>query len=292
MKYKSPKINFSKIKPLLVVSGLLFGSYVSGEESVPTEGNPLENGPNSVGNDSCINGDEPTECTYSHKYIGCPKCFEEYSGAGQDSSGESFVSNGQLEYNSWAYDFSLPGSVGGCSPCGSGGGSSSSSLASLEVKRYFKSRFETHWLNSFGRMESLAEYDTSLKWREHSVEPLISMHRAGAYNASMSLKWTSRLTWATRGVDKASFGLTLYDAAGTAITAYADRDLAHTGVFLEPDGSSIHFELIRKADMVYGRWRGRPFLWKPDYTRWFKTHLRRRKEGICSEYSGCDPWFI
>ncbi|MFT5905505.1 MAG: hypothetical protein ACI9E1_001103, partial [Cryomorphaceae bacterium] len=197
--------------------------------------------PNGTGSNSCYNS--------GHTYD-CPEC-EEYCTVIKLPTG-SFVHNGLLDYHSWANDFRLPGSPSGCKPCGGNTGISAD-LHTVQVQRYLHSRFG-NGVKSFGRASALAGYDVSLSWPENWLEGIMTFHEEDSINYGAQMNWQSdRMTWAPIGAADAAFGLSLFDSTGNPITTYASRELAHTGVYLKADGSSIHFEMIRKSNRVYGR---------------------------------------
>ena len=200
------------------------------------------NVPTGNGSENCLNKSQTPECE---------PCEEEESCGTQDGVEDetnSFVHTGMLDYHAWSYDFKLPGTAAGCSPCGSNTGINTS-LHSVMVKRYSRTRTRNTSIHSFGRVSTLAGYDVNFQWAENSIEKFVDFTDSGKYNAQTTLKWnSSRQTWAPRFAVDAAFGLTLYDSTGNPLTAYWNRDLAHTGVFLRADGGTIHFEIIRKGD--------------------------------------------
>jgi len=166
---------------------------------------------------------------------------------------KSFVHNGSMDYHAWAHDFKLPDGTPGCATCSSGG-DLGEGLHAVRAERYLRSRLDSHGVSSFGRLSALKGYDVSLKWPEEHLESIMSLHEAGQINSVAQLNWqASRMTWAPINSGTPAFGLTLYDTSGSPLTTFADRELAHTGVFLKADGDSIHFEIIRKGTQVYGR---------------------------------------
>lgn len=203
--------------------------------------------PNADGSETCVNGcntsdpDEDEEC-------------EDEDDSGATSSSQSYVHNGRMDYHAWSYDFKLPDGTPGCATCRSSGRNLGKGLDTIRVKRYLNSRLESHGVSSFGRASTLAGYDCSLKWKENHLESVMSFHEAGKINTVAQLNWRNdRLAWAPISTATSAYGLTLFDVSGTPLAAFANRELAHTGAFLKANGDTIHFEIIRKADQVYGR---------------------------------------
>ncbi len=162
----------------------------------------------------------------------------------------AFVHNGRLEMHVPTMDFVLPSSTPGCGTCGTdtgiGGGGG---LASVKVNRHFQSRFTVE-NSSFGRTSGLAGYDVSLKWKKGWMLSVVNdYNEAGSIMSSKQMNWASDTqTWRPNGAARTAYGLTLFDATGNPITAAASRDLAHTGVLLEANGKSTHFEFICRSD--------------------------------------------
>lgn len=167
----------------------------------------------------------------------------------------SFVHNGRMDYHSWAYDFQLPAGAPGCRSCGDAGSDAATGLASVRVKRYLRSRLEGNDVSSFGRASALAGYDVSIKWKENHLESIMNLLEAGSTNPDTQMNWQNdTLTWRPINTGRTAWGLTLFDVSGNPITAFANRDLAHTGVMLQANGKSTHFEIIRRTDdWVYCR---------------------------------------
>lgn len=166
----------------------------------------------------------------------------------------SFVHSGRLDFHTWSDDFKSSKGSSGCGPCGSVD-FAGSSLHSVNVKRYLRSRLDGNENSSFGRASALAGYDVSIRWKENHLESILNFFEAGSINPEKQCNWANdTLSWRPINTARASYGITLFDASGSPLTAFANRELAHTGVMLEADGSSIHFEFIRRTDnMVYGR---------------------------------------
>ncbi len=164
------------------------------------------------------------------------------------------VDNGRLELHVPTADFSLPSSTPGCGSCGGNTGTGNG-LASVKVVRHLQSRFTVE-NSSFGRASGLAGYDVSLSWKKGWMLSVVNNYNeAGSIMPSKGLSWANDTqTWRPTGAARTAYGLTLFDATGNPITALANRDLAHTGVLLEADGKSTHFQFICRSDnTVYGR---------------------------------------
>lgn len=176
------------------------------------------------------------------------KCSENGIVVAPAGGSNTTVHNGRSELHQSSKDFVLPSTSPGCGSCGTGTGIGNG-LASVKINRHFQSRFTVE-NSSFGRASGLAGYDVSLKWKKgHMLSVVNDYNEAGSMMSKKQMNWANDTqTWRPIGAARTAYGLTLFDSTGNPITAAASRDLAHTGVLLEANGTSTHFEFISRSD--------------------------------------------
>jgi YD repeat-containing protein len=173
----------------------------------------------------------------------CPSCEnkEEF-----ETDQSCRILNSIFNYYGWANEFKTP-STSGCAPCG-GGGAANGTLPSLELNRFYHIRGNDNPFLSFGFATGLQQYDVSL--RLLNGNDAISYYTFDKAEEDRVARFdSSRSLWAENGRRGPGFyAIQLYTIAGVPITNKANRNLAHTAIMLQHDGSSTHFEIFWKTN--------------------------------------------
>jgi len=175
-------------------------------------------------------------------------CEEDGEGDSGACSEASIINNGRMRYFTWAKDFSFEQSgPTGCSPCGSKA-STATTLASLEVNRITSYKTYNH-ANSFGQRSSLVKYDKHI-YLNASSNRVFYFDPGSTSTATYILNYDSAIgAWKfidVIGIEVES--ISLFKEDGTPITTAAERDQAHTGMALNFDGTTEHFEIIWRTN--------------------------------------------